>query len=84
MTGSISFQVSNPGTYIIYIVKNNTFVTKYKIYGRSSVANDVIVLPINALVELTTNDYVEIHAQRYSSTLVTDSIKIPNMTLILK
>ena len=84
VTGSISFQVSNPGTYVIYIVKNDTIVTKYKIYGQSSVANDVIVLPINALVELTTNDYVEIHAQRYSSTLVTDSIKIPNMTLILK
>ena len=84
VTGSISFQVSNPGTYVIYIVKNDTIVTKYKIYGQSSVANDVIVLPLNALVELTTNDYVEVHAKRHASTLITDSIKTPNMTLVLK
>jgi len=84
VTGSISFQASNSGTYVIYIVKNDTIVSKYKIYGRSSVANDIIVLPLNALVELTTNDYVEVHAQRYTSTMITDNIKTSNMTLILK
>lgn len=83
VTGSISFQASNPGTYIIYIAKNDTIVTKYKIYGRSTVANDIIVLPLNALVELTTNDYVEVYAQRYISTVNTDNIKTPNMTLVL-
>ena len=84
VTGSISFQASNSGTYVIYIVKNDTIVSKYKIYGRSSVANDIIVLPLNALVELTTNDYVEVHAQRHTSTMITDGIKTLNMTLILK
>ncbi|MFV8391644.1 hypothetical protein [Flavobacterium sp. LB2P6] len=84
VTGSISFQVSNPGTYIIYIAKNGTVVTQYKIYGRGTVASDIVVLPLNALVELTTNDYVEVYAQRYSSTMATDFIITPNMTLVLK
>jgi hypothetical protein len=83
VSGSISFQVSNPGTYIIYIAKNNVVVSKYKIYGRGLVANDIIVLPLNALVELSATDFVEIYAQRYTSTLNSDSILTPNMTLVI-
>ena len=83
VTGSISFQVSNPGTYIIYIAKNGAVVTQYKIYGRGTVASDIVVLPLNALVELTTNDYVEVYAQRFTSTVNTDIIITPNMTLVL-
>ncbi|MFV8368445.1 hypothetical protein [Flavobacterium sp. LB2R40] len=84
VTGSISFQVTNPGTYIIYIAKNTAVVTQYKIYGRGTVASDIVVLPLNALVELNTNDYVEVYAQRYSSTMLTDSMITPNMTLVIK
>ncbi|WP_426062931.1 hypothetical protein [Flavobacterium sp. DSP2-3-1] len=84
VTGAISFQVSNPGTYIIYIAKNGAVVTQYKIYGRGTVASDIVVLPLNALVELTTNDYIEVYAQRFTSTVNTDIIITPNMTLVLK
>ncbi|MEP6930913.1 MAG: hypothetical protein ABI850_12900, partial [Flavobacterium sp.] len=66
VAGSISFQVPAVGTYIIYIAKNGAIISQYKIYGRGLAANDIIVLPLNASVELTNNDYVEVYAQRYT------------------
>lgn len=84
VTGSISFQVPAIGTYIIYISKNGTPITQYKIYGRGAAANDILVLPLNALVDLSNSDYIEVFAQRYSSTNTNDSIITPNMTLIVK
>ncbi|QZK91421.1 hypothetical protein K5V07_13320 [Flavobacterium sp. CHNK8] len=84
VTGSISFQVTNPGTYIIYVALNGTPVSKYKIYGRGTVASDIVVLPLNALIEMNTNDYVEIYAQRFTSTLTSDNMITPNMTLVIK
>lgn len=60
VTGSISFQVPGVGTYIIYIAKNGTTISQYKIYGRGLAANDILVLPLNASVELSNNDYVEV------------------------
>ncbi|MBP9793562.1 MAG: hypothetical protein KBC56_06135 [Flavobacterium sp.] len=83
VTGSISFQVPGAGTYIIYIAKNGTTISQYKIYGRGLVANDILVLPLNASVELSNNDYVEVYAQRYTGG-VNDAIITPNMTLIVK
>jgi hypothetical protein len=80
VSGSISFQVPAPGTYIIYIAKNNTAITQYKIYGRGLVVNDIIVLPLNASVEMSNNDFIEVYAQRYSGGN-NDSIITPNMTL---
>ncbi|WP_394776132.1 hypothetical protein [Flavobacterium sp.] len=82
VTGSISFQVPAAGTYIIYIYKNNTVLSQYKIYGRGTVANDIVVLPLNASVELSTNDYVELYAQRYTGG--NGNIIVPNLTLTLK
>lgn len=84
VTGSISFQVPAIGTYIIYISKNNAPITQYKIYGRGAAANDILVLPLNALVELSNSDYIEVFAQRYSSTTNNDSIITPNMTVVVK
>ncbi|MBG6110539.1 hypothetical protein IWX84_001418 [Flavobacterium sp. CG_9.10] len=84
VTGSISFQVPAVGTYIIYVAKNGTPVTQYKIYGRGTAASDIVVLPINALVELSNSDYVEIFAQRYTTSNNGDSIITPNMTLVVK
>lgn len=84
VTGSISFQVPAIGTYIIYISKNGTPITQYKIYGRGAAVNDILVLPLNALVELSNSDYIEVFAQRYSSTNNNDSIITPNMTLVVK
>ncbi|MFK7049497.1 hypothetical protein V3Q77_06305 [Flavobacterium davisii] len=83
VTGSISFQVPAVGTYIIYIAKNGTVISQYKIYGRGLTTNDILVLPLNASVELSINDYVEVYAQRYTGG-TTDAIITPNMTLIIK
>ncbi|MEO8237147.1 MAG: hypothetical protein ABI576_03495 [Flavobacterium sp.] len=82
ITGSISFQVPAAGTYIIYIYKNGTALSQYKIYGRGAAVNDIVVLPLNATAELTTNDYIEVFAQRYSGS--NGDIVVPNMTLTLK
>lgn len=82
VAGSISFQVPAAGTYIIYVAKNGTVLSQYKIYGRGTAALDIVVLPLNATVELNTNDYVEVYAQRYTGS--NGSIVVPNMTLTLK
>lgn len=82
VSGSISFQVPAAGTYIIYVAKNGAAITQYKIYGRGLATNDILVLPITASVELNTNDYVEIFAQRFSGS--NGSIITPNMTIIVK
>lgn len=83
INGSISFQVANAGTYIIYLAKNGTVISQNKIYGRGLAANDILVLPLNAISELNTNDYIEVYAQRYAGG-TTDAIITPNMTLIIK
>lgn len=80
--GSISFQVPAAGTYIIYIAKNGSALTQYKIYGRGQTNGDIIVLPLNASVELSTNDYVEVYAQRYTGS--NTDIIVPNMTITIK
>ncbi|MCG9793545.1 hypothetical protein [Flavobacterium algicola] len=82
VSGSISFQVSAAGTYIIYIAKNGSVLSEYKVYGRGLVANDIVVLPLNASVLLAPDDYVEVYAQRYSVSI--GDIIVPNMTLTLK
>lgn len=81
--GSISFQVPYAGTYIIYVAKNGTALTQYKIYGKGQASNDIVVLPINASVELVNNDYIEIFVQRYTTVLNGD-IVVPNMTITIK
>jgi hypothetical protein len=83
LAGSISFQVTNAGTYIIYVSKNGTPLTQYKIYGKGLQALDIVVLPLNASVELSNTDYVEVYAQRYSGG-ITDGIITPNMTVTIK
>ncbi|RZJ79646.1 MAG: hypothetical protein EOO47_10140, partial [Flavobacterium sp.] len=82
IAGSVSFQVPFAGTYIIYIAKNGTVLSQYKVYGRGSATNDIVVLPINGSTELSNNDYIEIYAQRYSG--LTGDIVVPNMTITLK
>lgn len=84
VSGSISFQVSNPGTYIIYIAKNGSVLSQYKIYGRGLVVSDIVVLPLSALVEMSPNDFVEVYVQRFSSVNLLDNIITPNMTLVVK
>ncbi|MEP6804515.1 MAG: hypothetical protein ABI892_08325 [Flavobacterium sp.] len=83
IAGSISFQVPAIGTYIIYIAKNGAALTQYKIYGRGGAVNDIVVLPLNASVELSNNDYVEVYAQRYTGG-TSDAIITPNMTVTIR
>jgi hypothetical protein len=83
LTGSVSFQVSNAGTYIIYIAKNGAPITQYKIYGKGLAANDILVLPLIASTELATNDYLEVYVQRYSGG-VNDYIVTPNLNIVVK
>ncbi len=82
VTGSVSFQVPAAGTYIIYIAKNGTVINQFKIYGRGSATNDIVVIPINGTTELLTNDYVEIFAQRFTGG--NGDIIVPNMTITIK
>jgi hypothetical protein len=65
--GALSFQSSADNTtYIIYIAKNGTVVNQSKVYVRSNSINDILASPLAATVELSTNDYVEVWAERYS------------------
>lgn len=82
IAGSISFQVPFAGTYIIYIAKNGTVISQYKIYGRGQATNDIVVLPLNASTELVNNDYIEVYAQRYTGSV--GNIVVPNMTITIK
>jgi hypothetical protein len=82
ITGSISFQVPASGTYIIYIARNGTVLSQYKVYGRGSAVNDIVVLPINGTAELSNNDYIEIFAQRYTGS--NGDIIVPNMSVTIK
>lgn len=82
ITGSVSFQVPATGTYIIYIAKNGTVLSQFKVYGRGSSTNDIVVIPINGTTELLNNDFIEIYAQRYSGS--TGDIVVPNMSITIK
>lgn len=85
ITGSISFQVPAAGTYIIYIAKNGTVISQYKIYGRGQALNDIVVLPLNASTEMVNNDYIEVYAQRFTGlTGSGGSIVVPNMVITIK
>lgn len=82
VSGSISVQVPNAATYIVYLAKNGTPLTQYKIYGRGQVNGDIVVLPINGTVDLNTNDIVEVYIQRYTGS-TTDPV-VPNLTITLR
>ncbi len=84
ITGSISFQVPASGVYIVYIAKNGSSGTidNFKIYGKGAAANDIVVVPLNAVTELSANDYIEVYIQRYSGS--NGDVVVPNMTLTIK
>jgi hypothetical protein len=67
VSGSASFQASASGTiYIFYIAKNGVVINQSKVYLNSNSVNDILAPPIETIVELTTNDYIEVYAQRFS------------------
>jgi hypothetical protein len=83
VSGAVNFQVPSAGTYIVYLYKNGVAVPQFKFYGRGTAANDIVTLPINASIELNTNDYVDFYLQRYSGSDGAD-VLISNMTIIMK
>ncbi|MFD2908948.1 hypothetical protein ACFSX9_09380 [Flavobacterium ardleyense] len=82
VSGSISVQVPNAATYIVYIAKNGSALSQYKVYGRGQTNGDILVLPLDGNIELNYNDFVEIFLQRYTGSL-TDPI-VANLTVIIK
>ena len=69
VSGSASFQSNATGTtYIFFVAKNGTVINQSKVYINSNSTTDILAIPIEAIVELTTNDYVEVFAQRFSGT----------------
>ncbi|QGK74451.1 hypothetical protein [Flavobacterium sp. SLB02] len=85
ISGSVSVQVSNTAIYAIYIAKNSTALNQYKIYGKGNpplLSTDIIVLPINASIELSNNDYIEIGVQRANSS--SGDVVVPNMAITIK
>lgn len=69
VSGSASFQASSSGTiYVFFIAKNGVVINQSKVYLNSNSVNDILAPPIETIVELTTNDYIEVFAQRYSGT----------------
>lgn len=83
VSGSVNFQVPSAGTYIVHLYKNGVAVPQFKFYGRGTAANDIITLPINASIELNTNDYIDFYLQRYSGSDGAD-VLVSNMTIIIK
>ncbi|WP_264536644.1 hypothetical protein [Flavobacterium sp. N1736] len=83
VSGAVNFQVPSAGTYIVHLYKNGVAVPQFKFYGRGNAASDIITLPINASIELNTNDYVDFYLQRYSGNDGAD-VLVSNMTIIIK
>ncbi|KIA89137.1 hypothetical protein [Kaistella jeonii] len=54
--------------YVFYIALNGSPVQRSKTYIFTNNALDVVAVPIQSILELSPNDYVEVFAQRYSGT----------------
>ncbi len=69
VSGAASFQANATGTtYLFFIAKNGTVINQSKVYINSNSTTDILALPIEAIVDLSTNDYIEVYAQRFSGT----------------
>ncbi|CAM4430482.1 hypothetical protein [Flavobacterium terrigena] len=69
VSGAASFQASATSTiYIFFIAKNGVVINQSKVYLNSNSVNDILAPSIETTVELSTNDYIEVFAQRFSGT----------------
>ncbi|WP_417199900.1 hypothetical protein [Bizionia sp.] len=70
VAGSVSYQGTADMTLILYIAKNGTVIEETKVYGKAVSGYftnaGILALPIIGTVELKTNDYLEIWAERFS------------------
>ena len=76
---AISFQTTADNTtFVFYIAKNNAIISKSKVYVRSNSTTDVLAIPIRTVVEMTTNDFIEIYVGRETGT---GDVKITTVNL---
>ncbi|MBF8457228.1 hypothetical protein IV494_08530 [Kaistella sp. G5-32] len=54
--------------YVFYIALNGAAVQKSKTYIFTNNATDVVAVPVQTILELSPDDYVEVFVQRYSGT----------------
>ncbi|MCL6460594.1 MAG: hypothetical protein I4O51_01820 [Flavobacterium micromati] len=67
VSGSASFQSNaNATVYVFYVAKNGVVVNQSKVYVSSNSTNDILAVPIEAIIEMNTNDFIEIFAERFS------------------
>ncbi|AFL80450.1 hypothetical protein Aeqsu_0948 [Aequorivita sublithincola DSM 14238] len=69
VAASVSYQSTADLTLILYIAKNGSVITETKVYGRGATGfftnAGILALPIIGTIELKTNDYIEIWAERF-------------------
>lgn len=67
VSGSASFQSNATSTvYVFYVAKNGVVVNQSKVYVSSNSTVDILAVPIEAIVEMSSNDYIEVFAERFS------------------
>ncbi|WP_395046201.1 hypothetical protein [Flavobacterium sp.] len=82
--GSISYQASTaPSTYIFYIAKNGVVVNQSKVYSAVQTTTDLASASIAAIIEMTTNDYVEFWVERYAGS-PSGNVNVPSLNLVLR
>ncbi|WP_240723562.1 hypothetical protein [Flavobacterium sp. J27] len=82
VSGSVSFQSSSNGiVYILYVAKNGTVINKSKVYVKANSTSDILATPINAITELSPNDYIEVYAEKYGGG--SGSILIVSLNLLV-
>lgn len=81
VSGAASFQASATNTiYIFFVAKNGTVINQSKVYVNSNSTTDILAVPIQTIVELSPNDYIEVFAQRFSGS---GNILTVSMNLIM-
>lgn len=67
VSGSASFQSNATSTvYVFYVARNGVVVNQSKVYVSSNSTVDILAVPIEAIVEMSSNDYIEVFAERFS------------------
>ncbi|WP_407556771.1 hypothetical protein [Winogradskyella sp. 4-2091] len=65
VVSSVSYQSTDDFILILYIAKNGVVLPETKVYGYYT-GSGILALPVVGTVELETDDYIEIYAERFS------------------
>ncbi|NHN27452.1 hypothetical protein FIA58_017365 [Flavobacterium jejuense] len=70
VNAAASFQATSSSNtiYVFYIAKNGTVINRSKTYIYTTNTNDIFAFPLQTVVEMSPNDYVEVYVERYSGT----------------